>query len=80
MHMARLWDASRKSGYSLSTLTEEVVGRRKVPWHMHMHGMCMVCAWYMHGVHVINLSFGARCSARSAQPCIVRSAQPCMAH
>ena len=33
MHMARLWDASRKTkgGYSLSVLTEEVVGRRKVP-------------------------------------------------
>ena len=31
MHMARLWDAARKSGYSLETLTEEVVGRRKVP-------------------------------------------------
>ena len=31
MHMARLWDASRISGYSLSVLTDEVVGRRKVP-------------------------------------------------
>ena len=31
MHMARLWDASRTRGYSLEVLTEEVVGRRKVP-------------------------------------------------
>lgn len=31
MHMARLWDASRKAGYSLAALTEELVGRAKVP-------------------------------------------------
>ena len=31
MHMARLWDASRKSGYSLEQLTAELVGRRKTP-------------------------------------------------
>ena len=31
MHMARLWDASRTGGYSLEVLTDEVVGRRKVP-------------------------------------------------
>jgi len=31
MHMARLWDASRKVGYSLEALTDELVGRRKVP-------------------------------------------------
>jgi hypothetical protein len=31
MHMARLWDASRLSGYSLAVLTDELlVGRRKV--------------------------------------------------
>lgn len=31
MHMARLWDASRKTGYSLEILTDELLGRRKVP-------------------------------------------------
>ena len=31
MHMARLWDASRLSGYSLEALTNELVGRRKAP-------------------------------------------------
>ena len=31
MHMARLWDASRLSGYSLEALTDELLGRRKVP-------------------------------------------------
>ena len=33
MHMARLWDAARKTtgGYSLEALTEELVGRKKVP-------------------------------------------------
>lgn len=31
MHMARLWDASRLSGYSLEALTDELVGRRKAP-------------------------------------------------
>lgn len=30
MHMARLWDASRKTGYSLAALTEELLDRRKV--------------------------------------------------
>ena len=30
MHMARLWDASRISGYSLEALTDELVGRKKV--------------------------------------------------
>ena len=29
MHMARLWDASRKEGYSLAALTEELLDRRK---------------------------------------------------
>jgi DNA polymerase-1 len=33
MHMARLWDASRNTGggYSLEALTDELLGRRKVP-------------------------------------------------
>ena len=31
MHMARLWDASRLAGYSLEVLTDELLGRRKVP-------------------------------------------------
>uniref|UniRef100_A0A7S4EZM0 DNA-directed DNA polymerase family A palm domain-containing protein n=1 Tax=Chrysotila carterae TaxID=13221 RepID=A0A7S4EZM0_CHRCT len=31
MHMARLWDASRMNGYSLEQLTDELVGRRKIP-------------------------------------------------
>lgn len=31
MHMARLWDASRKEGYSLAVLTDELTGRAKTP-------------------------------------------------
>ena len=31
MHLARLWDAARKNGYSLEALTEELLQRRKVP-------------------------------------------------
>ena len=29
---------------------EEVQQRQQGAWYMHMHGICMVYAWYMHGI------------------------------
>ncbi len=43
MHMARLWSASRpKGGFSLSSLTEELLNRRHAGASNHVQGRTLV--------------------------------------